>query len=1479
MISAPFTKQILNASIGLLLILMTIVGANAQRLDLSQISSFEEFRYEIFEISPDGTWYIYLATGELMTSIDEGVNWQLVSLPFPNDENLQSIRFFSDGAPFIDTESNYYTWINGEWIQLADFEANQNTINTNGKSSYVRAMTIYNDTIWYAQDSIIYLSTDRGFNSTELFESDSLKHVLTIHISDKHLYLLGRDNASYYSTNKFYEKYTREYNIVEKVVPVYYYSSDWATYFGKIAVTPKDSIGFTNVYDASSADGGYIERIFSFETLIKSHDFKVNGDKAYFTYDGHDFGVYDFISGQLATYDINQQGQIHFYKEKIYISDRNKILDVTEYESGQVKTIIPDLKRNFTDAKEYKISSKGVVYAYTGYNLFAYSGIDSQWFQLDLGYDELINFDLSPGGSMYALSNKHLFVSDDGGQSIVTKAHNSFLMYWSQNHSNAILSVMRVFDDNTIYLIGSIPGTFAGSIFALSFDKGDTYDIYEFSIPWQSITQLGSKGVFTGSNSLGDFVQGSFVPLWDTQHPDIVALPFGYNLVPIDSSLIYLHPSRFNSGYNLYTTDLGQTWTKSTFGPFGNFYRGSGYESSWVVENRVFLRDSLEEPYNEIDFSSLGTVKNVLAAPDGATYFDHEGELYKLEDLIYHQQRISGRLYLDADNDCFLDQGEQFESQNWTFTLTGPNYSLTTISTDGRYDFDVPIGDFQLQVFPPSSLWTLCDNTYDISVTVPLQDIEQDIAVSADEQCVRLEVGLSTPKVKRCRITSYALSVQNTGTAPSEEVFVDITPDPFYEFLPYENNVPFEIQSNGDIRFNFGSLGVMESKKRYISFNVSCLSSLGQQHCMFAEAYSADLCANATSELVTEYQNNVGPFDPNDLRVFNSLGYRALNFRAEDRQFYHVRFQNTGTDTAENVEVRVQLDDSLDIRTLHVLDSSHDFEFTLNDAHDLILRFDNIMLPDSFVNEPGSNGYFRYSLKPLRDVSEGQEFNSSAAIYFDYNQPVITNTATSMIGRLCGPPKVEDITVFKCYGENYDEYTRSGYYEDYLTSADGCDSIRKLNLTVQSTFSQWLDNIVLCGDESYNGISSDTLVRTTLQNYYGCDSTIIQRIYSSEWIADRELVLTGCVGDTLSGYYETGIYIDTIRTTRNCYVKIINLTITEVEYVSEIHELCHGEQLDTIYESGIYMDTIRNYDLCDSLIIEREIIVLDEIISSVYIEGCEGDIIEGYETSGIYTDVLTARSGCDSTRTLELDLYDISESIEIMEICRGQEYHGYNHSGTYIDTLISLQGCDSIRTLNLEVYELAEEFMALEICSGESYEGYSTSGIFSDTFIALNGCDSTRVVELTVLPPSIELDTIYLCPWESYEGVKAPGMVENLSTNSLGCDSIRQVDLVLVQRSDPTCAFTYDFEPKLMSDTEFLNITPNPIIDVFTMEVIRTNQLPSTLKLLNAQHQLVKVYEITDHTTAIDISELATGLYIVVLESKNNSYVDRIIKL
>ena len=282
---------------------------------------------------------------------------------------------------------------------------------------------------------------------------------------------------------------------------------------------------------------------------------------------------------------------------------------------------------------------------------------------------------------------------------------------------------------------------------------------------------------------------------------------------------------------------------------------------------------------------------------------------------------------------------------------------------------------------------------------------------------------------------------------------------------------------------------------------------------------------------------------------------------------------------------------------------------------------------------------------------------------------------------------------------------------------------------------------------------------------------------------------------------------------------------------------------------------------------------------SITIDGCDGEEYEGYDSSGIYTDLFTSHLGCDSTRTLTLNLSSVIETSEQVSICEGTSYEGYSTSGTYTDTFTSIDGCDSIRTLVLEVFDTPTEIIQLEICSGEEAEGYDTTGEYTDSFTSAAGCDSTRILQLEVAQVSVFIDTLYLCPWEKFEGLSAPDTYLAQFTSAEGCDSIRQTDLILLERRDPGCAHPFDDDPKMISDTEVINVYPNPVTDKFVLEIKRPLQLPAVLTIMDSRKQAIGEYQITEHVTSIDITSYASGLYLAVLRSRGNFYVEKLIKI
>jgi uncharacterized repeat protein (TIGR01451 family) len=136
-------------------------------------------------------------------------------------------------------------------------------------------------------------------------------------------------------------------------------------------------------------------------------------------------------------------------------------------------------------------------------------------------------------------------------------------------------------------------------------------------------------------------------------------------------------------------------------------------------------------------------------------------------------------------------------------------------------------------------------------------------------------------------------------------------------------------------------------------------------------------------------------YDPNDKQVSPSgAGVNQIVVPGTELD-YTIRFQNTGNDLAYRVIIRDTLESDLDISSLRLGVSSHNYDFYLEGSTNPILVFDykNINLPDSASNPLGSQGFVKFKISPNPNTPLGTLVENHASIYFDFNDPIVTNTA------------------------------------------------------------------------------------------------------------------------------------------------------------------------------------------------------------------------------------------------------------------------------------------------------------------------------------------------------------------------------------------------------------------------------------------------------------------------------------------------------
>ncbi len=152
------------------------------------------------------------------------------------------------------------------------------------------------------------------------------------------------------------------------------------------------------------------------------------------------------------------------------------------------------------------------------------------------------------------------------------------------------------------------------------------------------------------------------------------------------------------------------------------------------------------------------------------------------------------------------------------------------------------------------------------------------------------------------------------------------------------------------------------------------------------------------SYLSIDCQENIGSYDPNDKQSFPK-GYEEEHLIENNTEIeYLIRFQNTGTDTAFRVEIIDTLSSQLIASSIRPGAASHPYTWRLSGENVVAFTFEDILLPDSMVNQAASNGFVKFKIMPQADLPDGTRIDNHADIYFDFNAPVRTNTTFLTIG-------------------------------------------------------------------------------------------------------------------------------------------------------------------------------------------------------------------------------------------------------------------------------------------------------------------------------------------------------------------------------------------------------------------------------------------------------------------------------------------------
>ncbi len=243
--------------------------------------------------------------------------------------------------------------------------------------------------------------------------------------------------------------------------------------------------------------------------------------------------------------------------------------------------------------------------------------------------------------------------------------------------------------------------------------------------------------------------------------------------------------------------------------------------------------------------------------------------------------------------------------------------------------------------------------------------------------------------------TTYQLVYNNVGTTQLSGSVTFEFDDAKIQFLNASESV--SLQTANTLTFDFVDLNPFDTRTIDLNFNVFAPPTTEIGDILTSTATVNPVVGDETEEdnVFTLEQTVIGSYDPNDIQVLE--GDQILLADAGKYLHYIIRFQNTGTASAINVNVENILDDKLDWTTMQLESLSHTGRVEITNGTNVDFIFDDINLSDSTTDEPNSHGFIAYKIKPKNDVVVGDIIYNTADIFFDFNPAITTNTVSTEI--------------------------------------------------------------------------------------------------------------------------------------------------------------------------------------------------------------------------------------------------------------------------------------------------------------------------------------------------------------------------------------------------------------------------------------------------------------------------------------------------
>ena len=366
---------------------------------------------------------------------------------------------------------------------------------------------------------------------------------------------------------------------------------------------------------------------------------------------------------------------------------------------------------------------------------------------------------------------------------------------------------------------------------------------------------------------------------------------------------------------------------------------------------------------------------------------------------------IQGYVYADLNHDSIYNNGDfglvnqpvQLGGQT-VFTRTNGNYTalvpvgLTNITANGTGHYvNDPVYPGQIPVNITTPGASVTGKNFGFQIPQNQQDVTIDL--------------LPVSPVSLTTNPAYRLLVSNLSSV-SAYYQANIVADPALTFDPAQNSGFTSNDPTSRTTSWIDNVSPFGQKLYNAVYDLSPSAVINQDVYNTASVgLMIGTDVNLSNDTGLCHQIVVASFDPND-KLSNQAGVGPQGYISTQQVLdYVIGFQNTGTAAAENIVVSDVISPNLDLSTFRFLASSHNCDVRIT-GDTVYFRFSFIQLPCVTVSETASHGWLAYSIQPKPNLPHLTQMTNTAAIYFDHNAPVLTNTTLHTIG---GPESVTDI--------------------------------------------------------------------------------------------------------------------------------------------------------------------------------------------------------------------------------------------------------------------------------------------------------------------------------------------------------------------------------------------------------------------------------------------------------------------------------------